>query len=121
MDTRLIGTLQVTVVGVGCNNFGGRIDAAATEAVVGAAIDAGVNFFDTADSYGAGKSEEFLGKALGAKGDEVIIATKFGSAYGEHPGGGAAAYVRVAAEESLRRMGTDHIDLYQLHRPDDTV
>jgi aryl-alcohol dehydrogenase-like predicted oxidoreductase len=121
MERRRIGTLEVTTVGIGCNNFGGRIDGAATEAVVGAAIDSGINFFDTSDSYSAGKSEELLAKALGAKRDEVLIATKFGSAYGDRHGGASAPYIRVAAEESLRRLGTDHIDLYQIHFPDDKV
>jgi aryl-alcohol dehydrogenase-like predicted oxidoreductase len=121
METRRIGALEVTVVGIGCNNFGARIDAPATDAVVGAAIDSGINFFDTSDSYGAGRSEEFLGAALGTRRDEVIVATKFGSAFGGQPGGASAAYVRLAAEASLRRLRTDHIDLYQLHWPDETV
>jgi aryl-alcohol dehydrogenase-like predicted oxidoreductase len=121
METRRIGALEVTVVGIGCNNFGGRIDAAATDAVVDAAIDSGINFFDTADSYGGGKSEELLGNALGAKRDQVLIATKFGSPHGDQPGGASAPYIRVAVEESLRRLATDHIDLYQIHFPDEKV
>ena len=80
MDHRSIGSLRVSVVGLGCNNFGMRIDAAATERVVHAALDAGINFFDTADIYGATKSEEFLGRALGGRRDRAIVATKFGMA-----------------------------------------
>src|SRR3954447_14721735 len=79
METRSIGKLDASVVGLGCNNFGGRIDEAATKKVVAAALDAGVNMFDTADSYGGTLSEEFLGRALGSRRDEVIVATKFGS------------------------------------------
>ena len=79
MQKRSIGSLEVTAVGLGCNNFGWRIDAAATARVVDAALDAGINFFDTADIYGNGESEEFLGKALKGRWDRVVIATKFGS------------------------------------------
>lgn len=118
MDTRRIGSLQVTVVGLGCNNFGRRIDAAGTAEVVEAALDAGINFFDTADVYGAGQSEEFLGRALGARRQEVHIATKFGHSMAGRPGGARPAYVREAVAGSLRRLGTDYIDLYQLHGPD---
>lgn len=115
---RRIGSLEVSVVGLGCNNFGWRIDATATAAVVDAAIDAGVNFFDTADRYGKGASEEFLGRALGRRRDEVIIATKFGMEVEEGKSGASPQYVREAIDASLRRLGTDRIDLYQLHRPD---
>jgi len=118
MDKRRIGSLEVSVVGLGCNNFGGRIDASMTDTVVGAALDAGVNFFDTADTYGEGLSEEYLGRALGARRDRVVVATKFGMRYKDHGGGARPEYVRRAVEESLRRMGVDHIDLYQLHCPD---
>jgi len=118
MKTRSIGTLEVSVVGLGCNNFGGRLDAEATATVVGAALDAGVNFFDTADIYGETRSEVFLGQALGSRRDEIVLATKFGIPYEGHPGGGAPDSVRRAAEASLRRLGTDRIDLYQLHFPD---
>jgi len=123
METRRIGSLDVTVVGVGCNNFGARIDADATDAVVHAALDAGINFFDTADIYGGTKSEEFLGRALANRRDDVIIATKFGM---EVEGdvarsGGSAAWIATAVEDSLRRLGTDRIDLYQFHRPDDAT
>ncbi len=111
----------MSVVGLGCNNFGGRIDADATNAVVGAALDEGITLFDTADVYGDTRSEELLGRALGRHRDEVVVATKFGIARGELTGGGSPDYVRSAAEASLRRLGTDYIDLYQLHRPDPEV
>ena len=121
MQTRTIGSLNATVVGLGCNNFGTRIDAAATERVVRAALDAGVRFFDTADIYGAGRSEEFLGRALGGRRREVVIATKFGKPMPDGSRGARPAYVRSAADASLRRLGTDVIDLYQLHEPDPSV
>lgn len=123
-ETRIFGTsdLQVSTVGVGCNAFGMRIDAAQTQAVVDAAIDAGITLFDTADSYGTGASEELLGAALGDRRTDVIIATKFGMAMdGTNGPEGARAskdYIRRAVEASLRRLGTDYIDLYQLHTPD---
>jgi aryl-alcohol dehydrogenase-like predicted oxidoreductase len=120
MQTRAIGSLEVSVVGIGCNNFGGRIDEAATKAVVDAALDAGINLFDTADIYGATKSEELLGKALGSRRDDVVIATKYGMGDGTTlPAGASAASIAAACEGSLRRLGTDRIDLYQLHAPDD--
>jgi aryl-alcohol dehydrogenase-like predicted oxidoreductase len=119
MQTRSIGSLAASVVGLGCNNFGGRIDEAASTAVVHAALDAGVTLFDTADIYGGTRSEEFLGRALAGRRDDVLVATKFGVRIDdEHPGGGSAAYVARACEASLRRLGTDRIDLYQLHFPD---
>ena len=121
MEKRNIGPLTVSVVGLGCNNFGWRVDAGATAKVVEAALDAGVNFFDTADVYGGTKSEEFLGRALGRRRDEVVIATKFGKAVDAKRKGAKPDYVRRAVEDSLRRLGTDHIDLYQLHQPDPTV
>lgn len=122
METRRIGSLEVSVVGLGCNNFGWRIDAQSSAAAVNAALDAGINFFDTADMYGAGQSEEFLGRALGPRRNAVLIATKFGMKVDEqHPGGARPEYVRQAAEDSLRRLGTSHIDLYQLHQPDPEV
>ena len=122
METRAIGRLSVSLVGVGCNNFGGRIDAAATQAVVDAALDEGINFFDTADIYGGTLSEELLGKALGSRRDDVVIATKYGMGDGTKlPAGASAASVMAAAEGSLRRLGTDRIDLYQLHAPDDAT
>ncbi len=117
MDTRKIGSLEVSLVGLGTNNFGFGMTEDAVGPVVGQAIDSGINFFDTADSYG--DSEERLGRALGTRRDDVVIATKFGSPVGKETQGGAAPlYVRQAAERSLARLGTDRIDLYQLHRPD---
>jgi aryl-alcohol dehydrogenase-like predicted oxidoreductase len=115
--------LTVSTVGLGCNNFGRRIDQDATNAVVRAALDAGVTLFDTADIYGRGASEEMLGLALGGQRDEVVVATKFGmdmqGANGPDWGvRGSRRYVRKAVEASLRRLGTDWIDLYQLHAPD---
>ena len=121
MDTRRIGSLTVSVVGIGCNNFGIRLDAAGTAAVVNAALDAGVDFFDTADIYGRTQSEELLGRALGARRKDVVVATKFGMKVDETKRGAKPAYVRQACEDSLRRLGTDYIDLYQLHEPDPTV
>jgi aryl-alcohol dehydrogenase-like predicted oxidoreductase len=119
METRKIGSLDVSLVGIGCNNFGGRIDEAATKAVVDAAIDAGVTLFDTADVYGGnGASETLLGKAIGSRRDQVVIATKFGMPMGEGKAGGAPDYVRAACDDSLRRLGVDVIDLYQQHAPD---
>lgn len=112
---------MVSVVGVGCNAFGARIDADQTKTVVDAAIEAGVTFFDTADAYADGASEELLGRALGSRREDVIVATKFGMGEhtAEHFGAhGSRRYVRRAVEASLRRLGTDYIDLYQLHRPD---
>ncbi|MFD3680171.1 aldo/keto reductase [Streptomyces sp. NPDC058613] len=117
--------LKVSAVGLGCNNFGGRLDAQATRAVVDAALDAGITLLDTADIYGGGGgSERHLGQALKGRRDQVVLATKFGFAgmdmeYGPAAGSrGGRAYVRRAVEESLRRLDTDHIDLYQLHSPD---
>jgi aryl-alcohol dehydrogenase-like predicted oxidoreductase len=118
VEKRKIGSLEVSLAGLGCNNFGWRIDADATAAVVDAAIESGINFFDTADVYGGGQSEEFLGRALKGRRDQVLIATKFGMKMGEGKEGGKPAYIRQAAEDSLRRLGTAHIDLYQIHRPD---
>jgi len=122
MKVRRLGNsgLKVSVVGLGCNNFGMRIDAAQTDAVVNAAIDAGVTLFDTADIYGGTKSEEFLGKALGKRRHEILLATKFGMRIGDDPKrqGGSRRWIMQAVEDSLRRLGTDYIDLYQHHRPD---
>lgn len=111
----------VSAVGVGCNNFGGRLDAAGTERVVHAAVDNGITLFDTADVYSRGLSEEYLGKALGKRRSKVLIATKFGGSMGAGPspdGGGTGANIMYAAEASLKRLNTDVIDLYQYHRPD---
>lgn len=118
MEKRRIGSLEVSVVGLGCNNFGWRLDAEATANVVHAALDAGVNFFDTADIYGGTKSEEYLGRALRGRREQVVVATKFGMKVDEQRHGAKPAYARQAAEDSLRRLGTDYIDLYQLHQPD---
>ena len=122
METRRkIGELNVSVAGLGCNNFGMRIDEDATKKVVDAAIDAGVNFFDTADLYGGTKSEEFLGRALGNRRDAVVVATKFGMLKPPEDSGltgGHPEWVARAADDSLRRLGTDRIDLYWLHAPD---
>jgi len=121
MEQRSLGSLRVSVVGIGCNNFGARLDLAGTTDVVSAAIDAGINFFDTADIYGATRSEVLLGQALGARRADVIVATKFGMPIDDQHFGAEPAYVRQACEDSLRRLGTEYIDLYQLHYPDDTV
>jgi aryl-alcohol dehydrogenase-like predicted oxidoreductase len=118
VEKRKIGSLEVSLAGLGCNNFGWRIDAAGTAAVVNAAIDSGINLFDTADIYGGGQSEEYLGRALKGRRDKVLIATKFGMKMGEGKEGGKSAYIRGAVEDSLRRLGTDRIDLYQMHQPD---
>lgn len=118
METRRIGSLEVSAVGLGCNNFGKRLDAAATAAVVDAALDAGITLFDTADMYGGGRSEEYLGRALAGRRERAVIATKFGWKLDETRQGASAAYVKRAVEDSLKRLGTDRIDLYQLHKPD---
>jgi aryl-alcohol dehydrogenase-like predicted oxidoreductase len=117
----LVPGLAVSVVGVGCNNFGWRLDETATRAVVDAAIGAGITFFDTAESYGSGESELFLGRAIAGRRDRVVIATKFGWGQGREDNEiarGHPDYVRAAIDGSLRRLGTDHVDLYQYHRPD---
>jgi aryl-alcohol dehydrogenase-like predicted oxidoreductase len=129
MRYRRLGSsgLAVSVVGLGCNNFGRRIGAGGVQTVVDAAIDGGINLFDTADVYGdpQGASEELLGAALRANGrrDDVLIATKFGGSMNGINGQdwdarGGRRYIMRAAEASLRRLGVDHIDLYQIHRPD---
>jgi aryl-alcohol dehydrogenase-like predicted oxidoreductase len=118
MPIRQIGSLDVSLVGLGCNNFGGRTNESQSTAVVRAALDAGINFFDTADIYGGTRSEEILGAALGRDRADVIVATKFGMTLSPERTGAAPEYVRSALEDSLRRLGTDYVDLYQLHRPD---
>lgn len=123
METRQIGRLEVSVIGLGCNNFGMRIGEAETAEVVSAALDAGINYFDTADVYGQTRSEAFLGSALAGRRDEVVLATKFGG-MGSPDGslsGGHPDWVRQAVEDSLGRLGTDRIDHYQYHRPDPDV
>src|SRR5580692_7266233 len=111
MEKRRIGLLEVSLVGLGCNNFGWRIDAAASARVVHAALDAGIDFFDTADIYDTGRSEEFLGRALEGRRQQATVASKFGMKFDEQRKGARPDYVRQAAEDSLRRLGVDHIDL----------
>ena len=126
MKMRTLGTsgLRISAVGVGCMNFGSMCDQAATDAIVATAFDLGVNFFDVADIYGGvmNRSEVMLGKALGARRKDAIVATKFGAKLGggggAGPGGGSAAYIGKAVEASLAALGTDYIDLYQHHFPD---
>jgi aryl-alcohol dehydrogenase-like predicted oxidoreductase len=121
MDLRRVGAsgLKVSEIGLGCNNFGMRIDQHQTNAVVEAALEAGIDFFDTADVYGGSKSEEMLGKALGKRRQDVIIATKFAMPMGgPRQKGGSRGYVMSAVDASLKRLGTDWIDLYQMHAPD---
>lgn len=131
MQLRRLGRsgLSVSVVGLGCNNLGRRgapsESQAGTDAVVHAALDAGITLFDVADIYGAeaGQSETMLGKALGSRRDEVVLATKFGMDMGGADGPdfgarGSRRYIMTAVEASLRRLGTEHIDLYQFHTPD---
>lgn len=123
MEYRNLGRsgLQVSVVGLGCNNFGRRADLETTRAVVHKALDLGINLLDTADVYGgAGLSEEFLGQVLEGRRREVVLATKFANPMGEGPmnRGGSRRYIMAAAEASLRRLKTDYIDLYQMHAPD---
>jgi aryl-alcohol dehydrogenase-like predicted oxidoreductase len=117
--------LVVSVAGLGCNNFGRRLDVGATRAVVDAAMEAGITLLDTAESYGGGgRSEELLGEVLAGRRDQVVLATKFGHyaadlGYGPAAGAkGGRAYIRRAVEQSLRRLRTDYIDLYQVHTPD---
>jgi aryl-alcohol dehydrogenase-like predicted oxidoreductase len=118
VQKRKIGSLEVSVVGLGCNNFGWRIDAEASATVIDAAIESGITLFDTADRYGKGQSEDFLGRALGKRRDQIVLATKFGMEIEAGQRGASARYVREAVEASLRRLRTDRIDLYQLHQPD---
>jgi aryl-alcohol dehydrogenase-like predicted oxidoreductase len=115
--------LQVSVVGLGCNNFGRRLDADGARGVVDAALEAGITLLDTAESYGGnGRSEEILGEVLAGRRDQVVLATKFGGSdigYGPAAGAkGGRGYIRRAVTQSLRRLRTDYIDLYQLHNPD---
>lgn len=121
MQTRNIGSLSVSIVGLGCNNFGNRLDADASAKVIDAALDNGINFLDTADIYGKTLSEEYIGRALAGRRGEVVIATKFGKPVDENRRGARPEYVKRAAEDSLRRLRTDYIDLYQIHEPDPSV
>lgn len=129
MEFRSIGPLNVSIVGLGCNNFGRKLDRAQSAEVVEAALDSGINYFDTADRYGYGdlpysgfgRSEEFLGHAIAPWREQVILATKFGLSMSDDDStmqGGGRRWAHRACEASLRRLGTDYIDLYQLHRPD---
>ncbi|MFA5564340.1 MAG: aldo/keto reductase [Acidimicrobiia bacterium] len=123
METRKIGQLDVSVIGLGGNNFGDRLDQERTTSVVNAALESGITYIDTADSYSAGKSEEFLGVALAGRFDQIVIATKFGS-QGSADGklsGGHPDHVRNACEASLKRLGVSVIDHYQYHRPDPNI
>jgi aryl-alcohol dehydrogenase-like predicted oxidoreductase len=119
MDTRRIGSLEVSVIGLGTNNFGFFMEEDGVAPVVDAALEAGINFFDTADSYL--ESEARLAKALGSRRDQVVIGTKFASPVDGGEGGGSPDYVRSAVERSLSKLGTDRIDLLQMHRPDDAT
>jgi aryl-alcohol dehydrogenase-like predicted oxidoreductase len=121
LPTRALGDsgLNTSVVGLGCNNFGRRVDLDGTRAVVDAALAEGVTFFDTADIYGRGASEEYLGEVLQGRRDQVVLATKFGMDMGDGKGPrGSRQYILDASEASLRRLRTDVIDLYWYHRPD---
>jgi aryl-alcohol dehydrogenase-like predicted oxidoreductase len=123
MEYRRLGNsgLQVSLAGLGCNNFGMRIDAEQSRDVVHRALDEGITLFDTADIYGnRGQSEEMLGNALGNRRHEIVLASKFGMAMGDGPykTGGARRYIMAACEASLKRLGTDYLDLYQIHQPD---
>ncbi len=127
MEMRKLGQFEVSLVGLGCNNFGMRIDEGQTRRVVDAAIEQGINLFDTADVYGGTLSERFLGAALEGRRDQVVIATKFGNKLTEKAGdemkpvegsgGGSKRWITRAVEDSLTRLGTDRIDLYQFHFP----
>lgn len=124
MQTRRIGSLDVSILGLGCNNFGMRIDADQTREVVAAAIESGVNYFDTANAYGGGgASEEMLGAAIAGRRNEVLVATKWGhpAMLGEGEAGGDRAVIRRSIDESLARLQVDVIDHYQLHVPDPTT
>jgi aryl-alcohol dehydrogenase-like predicted oxidoreductase len=122
MEQRTLGASgpKVSVIGIGCNNFGMRIEQDASAAVVHACLDAGITHFDTAEMYGGGRSEEFLGEALGSRRNEVVIATKYSPRPKDDPWepGKLTKRINEAAEASLRRLGTDHIDLYYQHYPD---
>ncbi len=120
MRTSWIGDLEVSVVGLGCNNFGRALDKPGSAAVVEAALDAGINHFDTASNYGEGRSEAFLGAALAGRRDDVVIATKVGVPIPGWEGSGGASpdYVRQVLERSLTELGTDYVDVYMVHFPD---
>ena len=121
METRRIGSLEVSLVGLGGNNFGMRCDEERSVGVIRAALDVGINFFDTADAYGGTLSEQYLGKALGGHRSEVVIATKFGAPVDADPDhrGVSTRWLVQAVEGSLKRLATDYIDLYYQHLPPD--
>ncbi len=122
MDTRPLGSsgLRTSLIGLGCNNFGRRLDLAGTRAVVDEALEHGVTFFDTADIYGRGASEEYLGEVLQGRRDQVVLATKFGMDMGDGEGPrGSRGYIQQAIEASLARLRTDVIDFYWYHAPDE--
>lgn len=121
MESRKIGSLDVPVVGLGCNNFGGRLDQEGTARVLDAALEHGVTFWDTADLYGGTKSEEFMGNLIGSRRNRIVLATKFGHSAGPTPQGARPDELRKAIEASLSRLKTDRIDLYQLHIPNPEV
>lgn len=123
METRELGSLNVSVTGLGCNNFGRRLDLAGTKSVLDAAIAAGVTFLDTADTYGDTRSEELMGEALKGRRSEVLLATKFGmpNKAAGLTGGARPDYIHASIDASLKRLQTDHVDLYQLHKPDPDV
>ncbi len=126
METRPLGSsgLQASVVGLGCNNFGMRIQLEECRAVIDAALDAGINFFDTADLYGFGVSEEMMGQVLGSRRKDIVLATKFGGVAKVRKTGerwGSREYIMARVEDSLKRLRTDWIDLYQMHYPDETT
>jgi aryl-alcohol dehydrogenase-like predicted oxidoreductase len=120
MRTGRIGAIEVSAIGLGCNNFGRALDRSQSAAVVDAALEAGMNHFDTASNYGEGQSESFLGAALGNRRDQVVIATKVGVTIPgwEGSGGAAPGYVRQVLERSLSELGTDYVDTYMIHFPD---
>ena len=114
-----LANLDVSAIGLGCNNFGRALDAKGSAVVVNAALDAGVNYFDTASNYGEGQSESFLGAGLGSRRKDAVIGTKFGVAVKgwEGSGGASPEYVRKATERSLRELDTDYVDLLMIHFP----
>lgn len=122
MDYRTLGSsgLRISAVGLGCNPFGAEVDADTARAIVDTALELGVTYFDTADSYSESRSEEYLGLALSGRRHQALIATKFGNRVGPGPndGGASRAHIVGACEASLRRLKTDYIDLYQVHTPD---
>lgn len=120
MRTGAIGDIEVSVIGLGCNNLGRALDSEDSARVVNAALDAGITYFDTAGNYGSGRSERLLGDALGSRRPEVVISTKFGVPIPgwEGSGGASPRYARQAIERSLSELGTDYVDIWMLHKPD---